>query len=495
MPKAQRVYLAVDIGASSGRVLAGGFDGDTFDLREVHRFDNGPVRLHGRMYWDLLALWKEVQDGLRHAADKFGDSIRSVGVDTWGVDYGLLGPGDELLGNPRHYRDSRTEGILETALEVMSRADIFTSTGLQFMELNTLFQMVAMTRENPRLLDVAEDFLMIPDLFHWLLAGQKVNERTNATTTQFFNPQTQSWATDVLGAFGIPEKIFRETTLPGANLGRLRNDVAATTNLPHADVIVPGTHDTASAVLAVPAQPSSTPDWCYISSGTWSLMGVEIPHPIINDQCLDLNFTNEGGVGGTVRLLKNIAGLWLIQECRRIWSLEGREYSWEEMARMAAHAHPLRSLVDPDDARFVAPSDMPQAIRDYCQETGQPVPEDDGAVVRCALESLALRYRMVLGWLEELTGSPISTIHIVGGGTQNQQLCQMAADACNRRVVAGPVEATAIGNTMMQAIAAGDVESIGAARQLIGVSFAVREYVPQEAAQWDDAFSRFRQRS
>ncbi len=493
MARSHQVYLAVDIGASSGRVLAGRFDGELLTLEEVHRFDNGPVYVQGRMYWDLLALWNEVQNGLRRAAGLFGDAICSIGVDTWGVDYGLLGPGDELLGNPRHYRDARTTGILEAAFDIVSRGDIFAATGLQFMEINTLFQLVSMTQQNPRLLAVAEDFLMIPDLFHWLLTGAKVNELTNATTTQCFNPQTGSWATDLLAAFQIPDKLFRDPTPPGTSIGGLRKDVAESTNLTSAQVIVAGTHDTASAVMAVPTQctPSKTPDWCYISSGTWSLMGVELPDPIVSEKCLDLNFTNEGGVGSTVRLLKNIAGLWLAQECRRIWSRSGHDYSWDEMKRIAAAARPLVSLINPDDTRFTAPKDMPQEIRAYCRETGQPVPESDGAVLRCALESLAMRYRQVLVWLEELTCAKIETIHVVGGGTQNRQLCQMTADACNRRVVTGPVEATAIGNVMIQAIAAGSVESIVAARRIIGASFAGHEYSPMDTARWNEAYERF----
>ena len=488
-----QTWLAVDIGASSGRVLAGQFDGTRIELSEVHRFENGPIHVQDRMYWDLLDLWKNVQAGLRKAAEQFGDSVATIGVDTWGVDYGLLGPGDELLGNPRHYRDPRTDGVMERTFDVVSRSDIFSSTGLQFMPINSLYQMVAMTGQNPKLLDQAEDFLMIPDLFNWLLTGKKTNEFSNATTTQMFNPQTRTWARDLLSALNIPDRIFGDTTDPGTNLGTLQRSVAEATGLANAQVILPGTHDTASAVLAVPAQgtPSKTPDWCYISSGTWSLMGVEIPEPIINEKCLELNFTNEGGVGGTVRLLKNIAGLWLIQECRRVWALQGRAYSWDRMIQLASEASPLVSLINPDAPVFTAPKDMPAAIRDFCVQSGQPAPESDGAIVRCALESLAMRYRQVLGWLEELTGGSISTIHIVGGGTQNERLSQMAADACNRQVISGPVEATAIGNAMMQAISIGAVESIQAARQIIADSFAVKSYTPTSADAWDEAYARF----
>ena len=492
---ASQTYLSVDIGASSGRVLGGQFDGAKIQLEEVSRFANGPVHAQCGMYWDILSLWKSVEEGLRHAGNKYGDAICSVGVDTWGVDYALLGPGDELLGNPRCYRDPRTSGLMDAAFEKMSRADIFAASGLQFMEFNSLYQMIAMTEQNPKLLDMAETFMMIPDVFHWLLTGEKTIEFSNATTTQMFDPQTKQWASNVLQTFGIPETIFRETILPGTNIGNIRSSVCERTGLNGVDVIVPGTHDTASAVLAVPAQnpPSASPDWCYISSGTWSLMGVEVPEPIINEKCLELNFTNEGGVGGTSRVLKNIGGLWLVQECRRIFAQEGREYSWDQLTELAASADPRVSLINPDAAEFTAPKDMPNSIREFCKKTNQPVPETDGAVVRCALESLAMRYRQVLGWLEALTNGSISTIHIVGGGTQNEQLTQMAADACNRQVVAGPVEATAIGNAMVQAIATGAVESIQAARRIIADSFAVKTYEPQSAAPWDEAFERFKQ--
>ncbi len=490
-----QIHLAVDMGASSGRVLAGQLNGGRFELKEVHRFWNGPIRVHDRMYWDVLGLWKSVREGLQKAAEQWGDSVCSVGVDTWGVDFALLGPGDELLGNPRHYRDTRTVGGVERAFDTMPRAEIFAATGLQFIEINSLYQIIALSEQNRPLLDQAEDFLMIPDLFHWFLTGEKTNEFSDATTTQMLNPKTGQWSSEVLAAFNIPDKLFREPTHPGTNLGMLQRNVAEETGLKNASVIVPGSHDTASAVLAVPAQtaPSNKPDWCYISSGTWSLMGVEVPEPIINEKCLELNFTNEGGVGGTVRLLKNIGGLWLIQECRRVLAMQGREYTWDQMTKLADESSPLQSFVNPDAPDFVAPVDMPNEIREFCQRTGQPVPKSDGAVIRCALESLAMRYRQVLGWLEELTGSQIKTIHIVGGGTQNEQLSQMAADACNRQVVAGPVEATAIGNAMMQAIAMGAVDSIASARKIIADSFAVKTYTPKTAEAWDEAFAKFQE--
>ena len=488
----EKAYLAIDMGASSGRHVAGQFDGRRLQLQEVYRFENGPVTAGGHLYWDLLSQWAHVKNGLRAAAT-LGTTIISVGVDTWGVDFGLLGRGDELLGNPVCYRDPRTNDMLDRAFGIVPREEIFEETGLQFMQINTLYHLLAMRLGKSPLLDVAETFLMMPDLFHWLLTGIKSNEFTNATTTQLFDPRKRTWAYPLLERLGLPSKLFQETCLPGSNLGPILTSVADETSLSGVHVVVPGTHDTASAVLAVPYTGPTTPKptWCYISSGTWSLMGVEVSQPVINEKCLSLNFTNEGGVGGTIRLLKNIAGLWLVQECRRIWKRQGKDFSWEELTRMANATKPLAALVNPDSAEFLAPSDMPAAIRDYCQRTGQPTPGDEGAVIRCIIDSLALRYRQVLGWLEELTDGRIETIHIVGGGTQNGLLNQAAADACNRTVIAGPVEATAIGNILMQAISFGDLAGIEEARRVVAASFDVKSYEPRNSAAWDEAFARF----
>jgi rhamnulokinase len=493
MAQSQKVYLAVDLGASGGRVLAGLFDGRRLQLEEVHRFENGAVHVGPRMYWDLLGLWRHIQDGLRAAGAKYGDAVASIGIDTWGVDFALLARGDELLGEPRCYRDRRTAGIFDKAFPIVSREEIFAETGLQFIEFNTLFQLLAMKLENSPLLEAAETFLMMPDVFNWLLTGEKVNELTDASTTQFYNPQTGDWARSLLERFGLPAGILGRLAAPGESLGKLREHVAAETGLSRASVVLPGAHDTASAVMAVPAagDPAEKPDWCYISSGTWSLMGVETPQPVVTDKCRQLNFTNEAGVGGTTRLLKNIAGLWLVQECRRIWNQAGKDVDWADLVAAAEKSPPLESLIDPDAAELVAPRDMPAAIADFCTRTGQTPPAGEGAVIRCALESLALRYRAVLNWSEELTGAKIETIHIVGGGTQNRLLSRMAADACNRRVLAGPVEATAVGNVMMQAVADGDIGSIRQARDVIRDSFEVEEFLPQSAPPWDEAFARF----
>ncbi len=492
---ATKVYLAVDLGASGGRVLAGLFDGEKLHLEEVHRFENGGVSIGNQLQWNVLGLWKEIQLGLRAAAAKYEQRIVSVAVDTWGVDFGLLGPNDELLSNPISYRDKRTVGMMDHAFTMQTREQIFAETGLQFMEFNTLYQLLAMKVQKSPLLDCAESYLMIADLFHWLLTGEKGNEITNASTTQFLNPHTRQWSTGMLEKFGIPTKMLGRLLEPGTTLGTIRQNLADSTGLAGLKVVLPGTHDTASAVLAVPAAsvPNQRPDWAYISSGTWSLMGVETPTPVTTDRCRELNFTNEGGIGGTVRLLKNIAGMWLVQECRRIWRQGGTEFGWDDLIRRAQAEPALAAVINPDHPSLVAPTDMPTAIRELCEQSGQPVPENEGQVIRVALESIALRYRMVIGMLEELNGGGrLETIHIVGGGTNNKLLCQMAADACQRRVVAGPVEATAIGNVMMQAIADGAVSSVAEAREVIRDSFDVNEYLPQAAPAWDEAYEKFR---
>ncbi len=490
----ERTYLAVDLGASSGRVLAGKFDGSRLTLEETFRFPNGPVRAGGHSYWDLLRLWSDIQTGLRSAAQA-GSDIVSLGVDTWGVDFALLGRNDELLGNPYHYRDPHTRGMMEEVLQMVGREVIFAETGLQFMEINTLYQLYAMSKVQSSLLEAAQTFFMMPDLFHWLLTGEKANEFTDASTSQFLNPSSRQWSRDLLQRLSIPTDMLQSIINPGTDLGPLRGEVAKETGLASVKVVVPGTHDTASAVMAVPAagEPGQRPDWCYISSGTWSLMGAEVAEPNVSDACRELNFTNEGGVGGTIRLLKNITGLWLVQECRRVWALEGRDFDWNQLTEMADQAPPLKALINPDDPCFLAPDNMADAIRSFCQRTGQPVPSSEGEIIRCALESLALRCRVVFDWLQRLTGTTVNVVHIVGGGTQNRQLCQMTADACNCVVLAGPVEATAIGNVMVQAIADGQVESVQQARQVIANSFPLDRYEPGDPRQWEDAFGRFQQ--
>lgn len=488
---AEQTYLAVDLGAESGRVMAGRFDGQKIALEQFHRFSNGPVNLGGTLRWDLTNLWSEIQNGLRIAGSKLNGSAVSVGVDTWGVDYVLMNKNDELLGLPWNHRDSRTDGMIQKACARVPRSEIFAETGMQFLQINSLYQLLAMQERDPELLDQARKFLMVPDYFHWCLSGSRVVEFTNATTSQMLNAKTRDWAFDMLRKFELPTEIFPEVVNPGANLGTLRKHVADFTGLGKLNVVTPATHDTGAAIAAIPTTRTGNADWAYISSGTWSLMGVEVQDAILTPQALARNVTNEGGVDGTYRVLKNIMGLWLVQRCKRAFAARGKDLDYTELTRLAAEAAPFRSLVDPDNATFLGPADMTVAIADECRRTGQPVPETEGQFVRCALESLALKYRMVLGWMEELTGTRVEVIHVVGGGCKNQLLNQFTADACGRPVFAGPVEATALGNVLLQARAAGDLSSLSEIRDVVRASESIGEHAPQQSSAWDDVWVRF----
>lgn len=486
MEAAQR-FLAFDLGAESGRGVLGHFDGARLRLEELHRFPNGGVRVLDNLHWDVLRLWNEIKMTLSICAQR-GASPSGIGIDTWGVDFALLGKDDVLLGFPYHYRDSRTDGMLDEAFLRLPREGLFERSGCQFIQINTLYQLLSMVVHKSPLVDLAETFLMIPDLFNFWLTGRKVCEFTNATTTQFYDPRRNGWSKEICDSLGLPYEILPEVVQPGTQLGPLLPSVAAETGLPEIPVIAPACHDTGSAVAAVPAQ---IDDWAYISSGTWSLMGIEVPEPIVTDQALALNFTNEGGVENTFRFLKNIMGLWLVQECRRTWAQAGVEMSYDQMTQLAENTKPFTALIDPDDEVFLPPGDMPSRIVDYCKHAGQTPPSDPGEILRCALESLALKYRWVLQKLEVVRGRTIEVIHIVGGGAQNRLLCQFTADATGTPVIAGPIEATAIGNIVVQAIASGLVESISEAREVVRRSFSVIIYEPQNSVGWDEAYERF----
>ena len=486
-------YLALDLGAESGRGLLGRFDGDRLALEEVHRFPNGPVRMLDTIHWDVPRLFDEMKTALRKAASGH-PGLDGVGVDTWGVDFGLVGRNDTLLGNPVHYRDPRTDGVMEAAFGLVPRERIYEITGLQFMPINTAYQLLALKTTNSPLLEVAETLLMIPDLFGWLLTGRRAGERTDASTTQLLDPRSGAWSDELCSGLGLPRSILPELIDPGTELGPLRKSVADELGISAPlTVLAPATHDTASAVAAVPTKGtgSNPPDWCYISSGTWSLLGVEVPRPVINEATLRYNFTNEGGVVGTTRLLKNIMGLWLVQECRRTWSRAGREYSYDELITKARAARPFATLVEPDDPTFLAPGDMPARLAAYAARTGQPTPGDEGSFVRCALESLALKYRWTIRQLEQILGTTIRAVHVVGGGSRNALLCQFTADACGIPVHAGPVEATAAGNVLLQAMARRRVGSLAEARAIVAASFPVDTYEPRDVAAWEDANGRF----
>ncbi len=488
---AEQVFLAIDLGAESGRVMAGMFDGKHVRLEELHRFSNGPVNVADTLRWDLLRLWSQIQVGLQKAAARFGQSIVSVGVDTWGVDFVLLSKTGEMLGQPYHYRDARSRGVMEHTFQRVPRAEVFANTGLQFMEINSLYQLLAMNETNPALVEMADKFLMIPDFFHWLLSGSRVVEFTNATTSQMYHPTNRDWSREMLRKLGLPTQMFPEVVGPGTKLGRLREDVARRAGLPRLEVVAPATHDTGAAIVAVPTERTGSANWAYISSGTWSLMGLELPHAVLSQRALELNVTNEGGIDGTYRLLKNIMGLWLVQECRKSFERSGSAYDYGLLAQVARDARPFRAFVDPDDPAFLAPHDMPEAMRDWCRSTNQEIPDTDGGLVRCALESLALKYRIVLGWLEELSGEKTDVIHIVGGGTQNELLNQFTANATGRPVVTGPVEATALGNILVQARTAGSIGSLAEIRNVVRASSVMQRYEPQNMSQWNDAYGRF----
>lgn len=480
-------FLAIDLGAESGRGVLGKFDGELLELEEIHRFPNGGIRVMDSLHWDVLQLWTEIKRTLSICARQ-RVNLTSLGVDTWGVDFALLGKDDTLLGNPYHYRDSRTDGILEEAFRRLSREEIFKRSGTQFLQINSLYQLLSMALNESPLLEVVKTFLMMPDLFNFWLTGRKACEFTDATTTQFYDPRQNRWSKEILDGLELPTEIFPEIVPPGTQFGTLLSTVASEVDLPKISVIAPACHDTGSAVAAVPAQGD---DWAYISSGTWSLMGIEVPEPIITDQALELNFTNEGGIENSFRFLKNIMGLWLVQECRRTWAQTGDDMSYEQITQMAASAKPFAALIDPDDTSFLHAGDMPSRIVDYCKRSGQNIPSDRGQIIRCALESLALKYRWVLEKLESVWGKPINVLHIVGGGTQNKMLCQFTADATGTPVVAGPIEATAIGNIIVQAVAGAAINSISDAREIVRRSFEVAVYQPKVSAGWDEAYDRF----
>ncbi|OUM93830.1 MAG: carbohydrate kinase [Thermobacillus sp. ZCTH02-B1] len=480
--------LAFDLGAGSGRALLGRLTDNRIEAEEIHRFPNDPVAVGERLLWDILRLYHEIKQGLLIAGRRGGD-IRSIGIDSWAVDYGLLDANGELIGNPYHYRDSRTDGMMERLLAKVPAEEVFARTGIQFLPFNTIYQLYAMKEADHPALRTARRFLMIPDLIRYFLTGEAANEFSNATTTQLFNPSKGDWDDRLLGAIGIPRDWFGPVLMPGSPAGELRASVRAELGLGAVGVTAVAEHDTGSAVAAVPAAGDS---FAYLSCGTWSLLGTEVPEPVLTEEARKLNFTNEGGVNGTYRLLKNIMGLWILEECRRAWKREGRDASHDGLLARAEAARPFAALIDPDDPSFLPPGGMPARVRAYLARTGQPGPPDDGAIVRCVLESLALKYRFVLEQTERLTGRKFDKLHMVGGGIRNRLLCQWTANAIGRPVWAGPVEGSAIGNLAVQWIASGDFADIREARAAIRDSFPVEVYEPDPAAAaaWEEAYGR-----
>lgn len=480
--------LAFDYGASSGRAMLGRYDGSRLDLNEVHRFANEPVMIGDSLYWDILRLYHEMKQGILKCASTGHRDIASVGIDTWGVDFGLLDSSGRLLGNPFHYRDSNTEGMIEEACKLVPEAEIYGRTGIAFQVFNSLYQLLSMRLNNSPLLEKAETMLFTPDLLRYFLTGEKSSEYTIASTSQMLDAHTGDWATDLLDKLGIPKKILAEIINAGTVAGKLTAGVAGELGMERVPVVAVAEHDTGSAVVSVPAVEGR---YAYLSSGTWSLLGVESAVPVINDSTFRLNYTNEGGINRTIRLLKNIMGLWIYQECKRAWDKSGEVISFDGLEAGAAASEAFMAFIDPDDGSFFSPGKMPEKIQDYCRRTGQKIPGTKPQIVRCIMESLALKYRMALDGLERIVGYPLPVLHIVGGGCKNIMLSQFTANAISRPVIAGPVEATAVGNLVTQLLALGEVKNLGEGRTLVRNSFPSVEYAPADNAGWDAAYERF----
>lgn len=481
-------YLAIDLGASSGRGIVGTLDGDKLYLKENCRFDNEPVFVQNRLYWDILRIFHEIKRSIRQTVLD-DDKIESIGIDTWGVDYGLIDKNGRLVSNPVHYRDVRNQSAAEAVLNKIGFEKIYNSTGIQFLNFNTLFQLYAELRDDSLIFEKSEKVLFIPDLLNYFLTGQMATEYTIASTGAVLNAVDQTIDNDLLSSVGVQANVFAPVVKPGNCLGSLTSDIRQELGVTDIAVVNVASHDTASAVISVP---NTNGDILYISSGTWSLMGTEIDRPVITEASRTENFTNEGGFDGKIRFLKNIMGLWILQESRRQWRREGKEYSFAQLEQMAKEAKPFATFIDPDDPIFAAPGDMPSRIREYCEKTGQYIPQSVGEIVRCIYESLALKYRSVAETIAVLTGISPQIINIVGGGSKDALLNQMTADACNMKVVAGPGEATAIGNIIVQAIADGKISNIEQGRSIVKNSFDLKEFYPAEFCAWNEAYVSFK---
>ena len=478
--------LAFDFGASSGRAILGTYDGGKIHMEEIHRFSNDPVKVCGVFQWDVLRLFYEIKQGITKAVHAGG--FDAIGIDTWGVDFGLIDSKGRLMENPVHYRDERTVGMIEKVVEDIPREELYGRTGIQIVPLNTLFQLEALKLNDPDKLERADKLLLMPDLFAYLLTGVMRAEYTNVSTTQCLDPKTGDWAFDLLERLGIPTRLFPQIIDAGDSYGLLSEEICAELGAPRVPVIAVATHDTGSAVVAVPSQEK---DFIFISCGTWSLFGTELPAPVINEVSMRFNLTNEGGYGRTTRFLKNIMGLWLIQESRRQWIREGAQVSYGDLEQEALACAPFKCFIDPDDDSFVAPGDLPRRVQEFCRKTGQYVPQTRGEIMRCIYESLAMKYRYTFHAIREVTGLQYNVIHMIGGGTKDRLLCQVAADACSVHVVAGPIEATATGNIAVQLMHLGEIADLSEARRIIAASEQPRDYLPQDTAAYDAAYERF----
>lgn len=478
--------LAFDFGASSGRAIIGCFDGDKITLEEVHRFSNDPVSVGGTVYWDVLRLFYEIKQGIVKA--KIAGGFDSIGIDTWGVDFGLIDSEGKLMENPVHYRDTRTAGLVEESFKTMPKEKLYGITGIQFMELNTLFQLISLKKYRPWMLERADKMLFMPDLFGYMLTGKMCAEYSIASTSQLIDLETKSWSEEILDAFGIKKSLFAPLVKPGTVLGELSKEICEECGVDPVPVISVCGHDTQSAITSVPCEDG---DFAFLSSGTWSLFGTELDKPIVNETSMNINITNEGGFDGSTGFLKNIIGLWLIQESRRQWKREGEEYSYADLEKLALAAEPFKCFIDPDAPEFVPHGNIPERVREFCRKTGQFVPETVGEIMRCIYESLAMKYRLTFEKLRECTERDYPVIHVIGGGTKDGLLCQMTANSCDRTVKAGPIEATVMGNVAVQLMSDGSVENIGQARKIIAESSELKIFEPKDTGDWAKAYEDF----
>jgi len=481
-------FLAFDLGASSGRAILGTLKNRKITLKEVHRFENSMLHIHGNFHWNVFSLFEELKNGLSKCCIELKVCPETLGVDTWGVDFGLLDTAEKLIGIPYAYRDNRNISAMEEVFRIIPKSEIYKLTGIAMWPFNSLYQLHAWKRDQPDVLGIARTLLFMPDIFNWLFSGVKSTDYTFASTSQLINPHTRTWEPVLFEKLGLPLSIMNEILEPGTPIGKLVPELAQQLNLKDLSVVAVGSHDTASAIVSVPAEGN---EYAYISSGTWSLMGIESDVPVISDKTLEYNLTNEGGVGRKIRLLKNIMGLWLLQECKRIWLEKGNGFTYQELVTMAEEAKPFQSIIDPDWMKFYNPEDMTREIKAFCKMTGQTEPSEPGQFVRIILEGLAFKYRIVLDQLREVSGKNLGKIHIIGGGSQNELLSQFTANATGVPVVTGPVEATAIGNLMVQAMAKGHVGSLNEIREVIRNSFDLKTFLPKNQSEWEKAYQRY----
>ena len=478
--------LAFDFGASSGRAIIGSFDNGKISLQEIHRFSNDPVKVNGTLYWDVLRLLHEIKQGIVKA--KMAGGFDSIGIDTWGVDFGLIDKDGRLLENPVHYRDPRTAGLVEEAFKTIPKEKLYKITGIQFMELNTLFQLISLRRQRHELLERADKMLFMPDLLAYFLTGKMCAEYSIASTSQLIDIENRTWSKELLEAFDIPESLFAPLVQPGTVLGELTDEICEELGVDKVPVISVCGHDTQSAITAVPCPEG---DFAFLSSGTWSLFGTELKTPIVDETSLKINITNEGGIDGTIGLLKNIIGLWLIQESRRQWQREGQDYSYAELEKLALKEEPFKCFIDPDAPEFTPQGNIPRRVQEFCKKTGQYVPQSVGEIMRCIYESLAMKYRLTFEKLCDCTNKDYPVIHVIGGGTKDGLLCQMTANSCDRTVKAGPIEATVMGNVAVQFMSDGTIKDVAHARQAVADSETLKVYNPENADEWKQAYPRF----